>query len=121
MDSHSQIKVGISVIILIGLMLLGLGLYSVFHKDPAPTASASPSTTPTNPNDLSETYGIYKGTVYNKKTMVVFATRDEFFIDSGKNTFDGLIFDHVPNLPDGLKFVDGRPVKQDDYRRARGQ
>jgi hypothetical protein len=61
-------------------------------------------------NDVSDTYGNVNGTIFNKKTHVVFATPEEFFKDSGRNSFVGLIFDNVPRLPDDAVMVNGRRV-----------
>lgn len=61
-------------------------------------------------NDVSDTYGNVNGTIFNKKTHVVFATPEEFFRDSGRTSFVGLIFDNVPRLPDDAVMVDGRRV-----------
>jgi hypothetical protein len=71
----------------------------------------------TSKNDLSDTYGIVRNVIFNKKTLVVFVTPEQFFNDSGKSSFDGLVYDRRSSLPAGLKFVDGRSLTPDDYRR----
>lgn len=72
-----------------------------------------------NPNDLSETFGKVGNVVYNKKTMTVFIKPAEFFADSGKKSFNGLKFDEQTKLPSGLKFVGGRKLTDDDYRKLK--
>ncbi|MDQ3816089.1 MAG: hypothetical protein M3362_00175 [Acidobacteriota bacterium] len=90
----------------------GLCIYGPIQIAIKPTAS-KPS------NDLSDTYAIYGETVYNKKTMTVFATPQEFMQDSGKTTVHGWVFDRVSTLPPGLHFIDGRPMTSADYQRAK--
>jgi len=72
-------------------------------------------------NNLSETYGIVNGTIFNKKTKVVFTSAEEFFADSGRKSFDGLTYDRMTSLPPGLRFADGRGLTEADYRRIQGR
>ena len=73
-------------------------------------------------NDLSDTYGYLKPYIFNKKTLVIFTTPEQFFADSGRRSFMDLKWDVVPRLPSGLQFVDGRHLTAEDYRRIeRGQ
>lgn len=72
-------------------------------------------------NDLSDTYGIVKNTIFNKKTMVVFLSPNEFFADSGKTSFDGLKYDNLNALPPGLKYVNGRALTPADYKKIQGK
>jgi hypothetical protein len=60
------------------------------------------------PFDVSDTYGNANGTIFNKKTRVAFATPEEFFRDSGRTSFVGLVFDDVSRMPDDVVLVDGR-------------
>lgn len=64
---------------------------------PAPKPVVKPAVKPIKPlaqiNDLSGTYGMNNGTVYNKSTGRAFATPDEFFSESGVKSFDGAKFD----------------------------
>jgi hypothetical protein len=69
---------------------------------------AAPQSRPLH--DISGMYGNANGTIFNKKSRVVFATPEEFFRDSGRNSFEGLIFDNVSRLPDDVVMVDGRRV-----------
>jgi hypothetical protein len=62
------------------------------------------------PNDVSDTYGNANGTIFNKKTRVAFATPEEFYRDSGRNSFADLIFDDVSRLPDDAVMVNGRKI-----------
>ena len=50
-------------------------------------------TPPPSPNDLSATYGLNNGTVYNKTTGQAFSNPQDFFKDSGVSSFNGLTFD----------------------------
>jgi hypothetical protein len=108
----------IPVLALIGMACLGLGLYSIFKSPPQTVVTTESHASSTDSNDLRAVYGIYKGTVFNKRTKVAFVTREEFFAESGKTSFDGLQFDNVPSLPTGLRFVDGRLLTAEDYQRA---
>lgn len=75
-----------------------------------------------DPDDLSETYGYLKPYIFNKKTLVIFATPEQFFADSGRTSFEGLKCETVTRLPAGLHYVDGKPLTLQDYRRIeRGQ
>jgi len=67
--------------------------------------------------DLSGTYGIVGNVIFNKNTGVVFTSPSQFFKDSGKTSFDGLIYDRMESLPPGLQFVNGRKLTDADYRR----
>jgi hypothetical protein len=70
-----------------------------------------------DPNDLSETYGYLKPYIFNKKTLVIFTTPEEFFKDSRRTSFTGLKYDEVTHLPRGLHYVDGRALTATDYAR----
>lgn len=72
-------------------------------------------------NNLSDTYGIVGNVIFNKKTMVVFVTPNQFFKDSGKRSFAGLTYDRINSLPPRLQFVNGRKLTDADYRRLQGQ
>ena len=82
---------------------------------------SNPGSLKKDPNNLSETYGIVNGTIFNKKTKVVFTSAEEFFADSGKKSFDGLTYDHMTSLPPGLRFADGHSLAEADYRRIQGR
>jgi hypothetical protein len=81
-------------------------------KSPEVAPTKIPNEPKISGNDLSDTYGIVNGTIFNKKTHVVFATPQEFFRDSGKTSFANLIFDRSVRLPRDLYFVDGRKLTQ---------
>lgn len=44
-------------------------------------------------HDISSNYANVNGTIYNKLTGISFSTPQEFFSDSGLNSFNGLVFD----------------------------
>lgn len=67
--------------------------------------------------DLSVTYGIVNQTIFNKKTHIVFATPQEFFSDSGVQSFDNLKFDRLPRLPPDLRLVSGRRLTRKEVAR----
>lgn len=64
--------------------------------------------------DISATYGRVSRTVFNKKTRIVFANPQEFFSDSGVQSFENLRFDDLRRLPTGLSLVDGRRLTRED-------
>ena len=74
-----------------------------------PVAKPQPVLKPVTPvNDISGTYGMNNGTVYNKSTGRAFATPQEFFSESGLKSFDGAKFDtNYTPLP-----VQPAPVQQ---------
>ena len=75
-----------------------------------------------DPNDLSDTYGYLKPYIFNKKTLIIFTTPEQFFADSGRTSFDGLKCEVVTRLPTGLHFVDGRALTPAEVARIeRGQ
>jgi hypothetical protein len=114
------------ILAVVGTLCLGLGLYSLMNKrveyipQTSQVQTANPVQT-TNSNDLRDTYGRAGYHIFNKKTKTFMYTAEEFFRDSGKTSFDGLIFDQVPYLPRGLKYVGGRPLTAEDYRRLEGK
>lgn len=82
-------------------------------KAKSPTTSAvAPSnklaTAQVAPRDLSATYGIKDGTVYNKNSQTKFSTAGDFFKDSGLSSFNNLKFDTTYN-PTGKETVYGMP------------
>lgn len=75
-----------------------------------------------DPNDLSDTYGYLKPYIFNKKTLVIFTTPEQFFSDSGRNSFVGLKYDVVKRLPSDLRYVGGRRLTPAEYAQMeRGQ
>lgn len=71
--------------------------------------------------DMSATYGRVSQTIFNKKTRVVFAKPQEFFYDSGVQSFENLKFDDRPRLPRNLFMVDGRRLTRRDIAFIEGE
>lgn len=71
--------------------------------------------------DLSVTYGIVNQTIFNKKTLVVFSTPQEFFSDSGVQSFDNLKFERHRRLPSDLRMVGGRRLTREEVARIEGR
>lgn len=89
---------------------------------PTPQASAAPkkitygNTAATSPkqqyiNDLSASYGLNNGTVYDKSTTTGFSNSDEFFKSAGVNSFDNLKFDtaYTPTAPNNSGYSASLP------------
>lgn len=64
--------------------------------------------------DLSATYGRVNGTIFNKKTRVVFSKPHEFFSDAGVGSFANLRFDDQHHLPTDLRLVNGRRLTREE-------
>jgi hypothetical protein len=96
------------LILIVGLVIIGIGVYP-YLKKPDPPVPVIVESKPKS-KDISDTYGIVRGTVFNKKTHVVFG--DGFLQEAGFTSFDGLIFDVMNKLPPNLTLPDGRPLTE---------
>ena len=94
---------------LIVVLVLGTIGYIASQQTPPPNQAYTSASA--NVIDISGTYGILRGTVFNKKTHVVFQTPQEFFTDSGQSSFDGLKFDTHARFPADGRYVNGQRAK----------
>jgi len=92
---------------LIIVVILGTIGYIASLQNSRPNQSYT-SASANNVIDLSETYGILRWTVFNKKTHVVFQTPQEFFTDSGLTSFEGLKFDTHARFPADGRYINGQ-------------
>ena len=107
------------VIVMIGALCIGLGADMVFTQGLTASISLTgPTTVQKNPNDLREDFGIVGDTVFNKKRKIAYNHVEDFWRDSGKSSWEGLILDRMDRLPEGMHFANGLPLTPDDYCRT---
>ena len=94
------------------LVVLAFGALIVIFEDQKPKPQQSGSSVSQVSTDLSDTYGIVRGTVFNKKTHVVFQTPQEFFAESGQTSFEGLKLDTRARFPSDGRYVNGQGAKR---------
>jgi hypothetical protein len=108
----------VSLLLVIGGACILLGLYSSFGSKVEPSSPSAKRVPPPQPKvtsrDLRGKYGIVNHSIFNETTHVVFTTPQEFFNETGLNSFGGPI-DHFDKLPRDCVFVDGTPLTERDY------